>query len=138
MAWKHFLASEFRCHGLNPDGSVHDCGLQAVDPSLVDILDDIRDHELADYPMVVTSGSRCPIHNADVGGKLNSEHLVQPDELTHAVDTDCRDDHMRFLLIKALLARGITRIEDGWRPDGTAWVHAGNSPYHPQEVLVHA
>jgi hypothetical protein len=122
MSWKHFKIEEFNCP---------DCGLNAIDPALVDILDAVRDE--IDYVMSVDSGTRCPQHNANVGGKRDSEHLVQADGLSHAADIACADDHMRFLLIKKLLEKGITRIEDG-----VDWIHAGNSPYHPPEVIFHA
>lgn len=122
--WKYFKLEEFNCP---------DCGLNTMDPAMIDILDDIRSNELAQYPMVIDSGTRCPVHNAAVGGKPASAHLTGPDGHSHAADVHCDDDRMRFLLVKALIARGITRIEDG-----KDWIHADNSPYLPQEGLFHA
>jgi len=124
MSWKHFKLEEFSCP---------DCGLSAIDPALVDILDAVRDE--IPYVMAIDSGTRCAQHNANVGGKPKSAHMVMADGKSHAADIACADNHMRFLLIKKLIEHGITRIEDG-----VDWIHADNADDadHPQEEIFHA
>jgi len=65
----HFDLSEFACHhcGKTPSRS-------AVLP-LVAVLEKARARF---YPrgLVIISGYRCPVHNAAVGGKPHSRHLV--------------------------------------------------------------
>ena len=65
-----FEREEFRCHC----GGAHCDGFPAEpDRVLVQLLSDIR-RDL-DTPMVVSSGVRCQVHNANVGGVSNSRHL---------------------------------------------------------------
>lgn len=49
------------------------CGEVHVDPEALMRLDRLR--MLLDKPVFVTSGYRCPAHNAAVGGAKNSLHL---------------------------------------------------------------
>ena len=49
------------------------CGRVFVDDRLFPILDRIRD--ALGVPVYITSGYRCPSHNASVGGVANSQHL---------------------------------------------------------------
>lgn len=52
------------------------CGFDSVNPALVAGLQALRD--LVGRPITVTSGCRCPKHNASpkVGGAKNSQHLL--------------------------------------------------------------
>lgn len=61
----HFTKAEFACHC---------CGRVAVDPSLIQGLEALR--ELIDAPIVVLSGCRCVQENSRVGGTAHSQHLV--------------------------------------------------------------
>jgi uncharacterized protein YcbK (DUF882 family) len=61
---KHFSAAEFACPH---------CGRTRVSGRLITALEDLR--ALANLPIRVTSGYRCPEHNAAVGGKPDSGHL---------------------------------------------------------------
>lgn len=100
---------EFRCHGFNPDGTVHDCGLIAIDPNFVEICDAVR--EDLGIPLVVTSGTRCPAHNQAVGGAPSSAHLVQADGYSKAVDILCYSDFTRARIHDAFASYGINRFE---------------------------
>jgi len=63
----NFKASEFACRH---------CGKlppQGMDPKLIDTLQRIRDH--VGVPVRINSGYRCTVHNANVGGAANSQHL---------------------------------------------------------------
>ena len=48
------------------------CGYDTVDTELLDMLNQIR---AAFGPVRITSGCRCPEHNAEVGGAPDSQHL---------------------------------------------------------------
>lgn len=50
------------------------CGADEVSPKLIETLQTLR--TLAGVPITVTSGRRCPGHNAAVGGVANSQHLL--------------------------------------------------------------
>lgn len=63
---RNFTRSEFACK----DG----CGFDEINPVLVEILDQIREH--LDIPCKVTSGCRCEKHNKAVGGAPRSQHLL--------------------------------------------------------------
>ena len=67
---KYFAREEFRCKCGGKS-----CGGFPAEPeeTLVRIADTIRD--TAGVPVTVSSGVRCPTHNAAVGGKYNSRHL---------------------------------------------------------------
>ena len=64
---EHFRAAEFACNhcGELPPGT--------PPQALLDGLERTRGHFLS--PIVITSGYRCKIHNAHVGGKPRSYHL---------------------------------------------------------------
>lgn len=66
---RSFRAREFDCHGKGC------CSRTKIDDKLLEILQNIRDH--FGKPITITSGYRCPKHNADktVGGAKNSKHL---------------------------------------------------------------
>lgn len=64
----HFREAEFRC---NHCGELPASG---IDPALLDVLEDVRTH-FEDKPVIINSGYRCVIHNANVGGAKNSQHL---------------------------------------------------------------
>lgn len=66
---EHFDSSEFACHcgcdGLNNGTDIN--------PRLVQVLEKMR--QRCGLPLVITSGYRCPTHNASVGGVYNSQHV---------------------------------------------------------------
>lgn len=51
------------------------CGFDTVDVDLVRTLERVR-QEFGGQPVIITSGCRCPSHNASVGGSVNSKHLI--------------------------------------------------------------
>lgn len=60
----HFNRSEFACSC--------GCGFDTVDAALVEALEVIRVH--FGQPITVSSGARCPEHNAAIGGADKSQH----------------------------------------------------------------
>lgn len=62
---KHFKKSEFTCKC--------GCGLNNIQIEVVKIADEVREHFRS--PAIVTSGTRCTKHNAEVGGVRNSRHI---------------------------------------------------------------
>jgi zinc D-Ala-D-Ala carboxypeptidase len=99
---RYFKPEEFtcKCHGLcdHPD---------IIDESLVKKLDFIR--ETIGEPLVITSGTRCKTHNAEVGGKSNSAHAPK-NGVSYAVDIACTSSRMRYKLLKAAFVVSIPRI----------------------------
>jgi uncharacterized protein YcbK (DUF882 family) len=62
---EHFNLREFQCKC--------GCGTVKISSRLVSMLEALR-QELG-VPFVITSGYRCPTHNANVGGAKNSYHV---------------------------------------------------------------
>ena len=80
------------------------CGVEGMSPAFLDLMDKIRDS--VGEPLTVTSGYRCPAHNASV----SSTGATGPHTTGKAMDIKA-DSRMRFLLIQAALKQeGITRI----------------------------
>ena len=79
----HFRLREFECRC---------CGTVKLSARLVERLEALRARRGA--PVLITSGYRCPRHNAAVGGVENSRHMrgtaadihVEPDELERLVE----------------------------------------------------
>jgi len=68
---RYFKKEEFRCRC----GGKH-CGGFPAEPAqkLVRLADRVREH--FGVPVTVSSGVRCPVHNANVGGVSGSRHLL--------------------------------------------------------------
>ena len=64
MLSKHFKRSEFKCPC---------CDFSTVDVELLEVLEDLR--VFFEKPVIITSGCRCDVHNADVGGSIGSKHM---------------------------------------------------------------
>jgi uncharacterized protein YcbK (DUF882 family) len=94
----HFRLSEFRCPCCNQAN-------QTAALKLALRLEPVR----SDYGVInIISGFRCRDHNAHVGGKPNSQHL-----LGLAADIITWRDSDRYDLLTALLAHGFKRIGIG-------------------------
>lgn len=65
---KYFNLCEFECHHC---GQLPDKGMNSA---LLAKLDELR--ERLGRPVIVTSGYRCPVHNTNVGGVRNSQHVA--------------------------------------------------------------
>jgi len=114
---KDFYADEFEC----PDS-----GLMNMDPEFIKLLQRIR--TTANIPFTITSGSRSPAHNFEVGGKPNSAHLRGL-----AVDIEALTSKARFTIIDSALLYGIPRIgvgktfvhldDDDSLPVGVIWIY---------------
>ncbi len=62
----NFSRSEFACKC--------GCGFDEIALDTVYICQTLRQH--FERPVTITSGCRCPEHNADVGGAVTSQHLA--------------------------------------------------------------
>jgi uncharacterized protein YcbK (DUF882 family) len=63
----HFSRSEFECHCNN------DCGFNAVDIDLLNMLEQVRTH--FGRPVIIHCACRCLEHNRSVGSKDTSQHI---------------------------------------------------------------
>lgn len=84
---KYFNDEEFACPccGRLPDGG--------IDANLLEVLDKVR--EAIGRPLYVSSGFRCRVHNEDVGGVADSQHI-------HGRAADVYADDVTPLQIAAL------------------------------------
>ena len=64
---EHFSTDEFACHHCGQCGDMH--------PKLIELLEKLRAN-MGGVPIHINSGYRCPIHNANVGGVPNSQHVL--------------------------------------------------------------
>ena len=82
------------------------CGLDNLSEALIRFLAQIENW--SDVIIVLTSGSRCIFHNAQVKGARNSAHLRGL-----AADIFCASSKDRWYIITAAIACGIVRIGSG-------------------------
>jgi len=113
---KHFKREEFNCPC---------CGQEHMGGDFLERIEKAR--EISGVPYVITSGWRCVLHNKDVGGKSDSEHIYG-----QGADIVADTSTIRFHIVRGLLLAGFKRIGLGKN-----FVHAGNSTVHPTEVLWH-
>lgn len=108
----YFTEKEFACKC---------CGVSKVDDDFLERLNFAR--ERAGIPFKITSGYRCPKHDAEVGGKGNHDK-------GKASDIECDSSVNRYKMIVALLDAGFTRI-------GVAktFIHADTLGDKPQHVI---
>lgn len=91
----HFDSTEFTCKC--------GCGADRVSPDLIKKLESL--HGILGRAVVITSGVRCPKHNAKEGGKPSSAHLTG-----EAADVKIESGEDRFQVLFAALAAGFHRI----------------------------
>jgi len=94
----YFTQEEKTCHC--------GCGLNRVDDNPDFLFKLNRARELYGRPMEAESMTRCPAHNAAVGGTPGSAH-----EDGRAADIKCIGTRDRARMVKALMDAGFTRIE---------------------------
>ena len=99
------------------------CGMVQMNEDFLQKLDNAR--AIAGVPFRITSGYRCPAHNAAVGGKPTSSHMSG-----YAVDIACDDSDSRWHIIGSLYEAGLTRV-------GIAktFIHVDADPGKPSELV---
>ena len=123
MRWSdypNFTEFEFACKC--------NCGAKKVSKRFMDMLQEARN--IAGIPFRIGSGCRCVKHNETVGGVSDSAHLSTDILKCKAVDISIRNDREKFIIVKALLEAGFTRL-------GVydTWIHADNSSSKDQKVM---
>lgn len=117
---KYFKEHEFACKCGKCNG-----GFDKMDATLLRMLDEARGY--AGIPFKINSAYRCLAHNKAVGGVPNSAHARG-----YAVDISCTDSRSRYLMLKALLAAGFTRVELA-----PTWLHVDTDPAKDQDVAFY-
>ena len=117
---EHFSKWEFACRC--------GCGLDNVDPSLIEMLEDLRADNGGDNggkPLQIKSGCRCFRHNLLCGGNPQSEHMDG-----QAADIAIGGSRARMNLVVSAMNVGFNRI-------GVAktFIHVDNDPFKPQHVM---
>jgi len=95
---KDFQLSEFACKC--------GCGQALISAELVNGLQELRD--LLAGPIVITSGYRCPAHNARVGGAKQSQHTRGAAADIRVPGTRVRDLYRRVQEIPAFRGVGVS------------------------------
>ena len=103
----HFSEEEFTCRC--------GCGTHNIDEAFLRHLE--RARVIANRPFRVVSGCRCKEHNKDEGGVDSSAHIASnepgKEKKCKACDIGARGPKERFIIRKALLDAGFTRIGTG-------------------------
>ena len=116
MAWTWFTESEFDCKC--------GCGHNNVKDGLINAMDEAR--TLAGIPFIVTSGSRCPAHNA----RVSTVGSTSPHLHGLAADISAPNSHTRWLIVGAAIKSGFNRI--GLGPN---FIHLDISTEYAQNVI---
>lgn len=109
----HFSEEEFTCRC--------GCGTLNVSRTFLERLQRARIR--AERPFKIVSGCRCESHNKDEGGEDSSAHLAYDQKECHAADIAARGSRERFIIRKALLDAGFTRIGTG-----DSFLHVDDDP----------
>jgi uncharacterized protein YcbK (DUF882 family) len=117
----NFSREEFACKD--------QCGLDKIDPDLVDELQRSRDK--AGIPYEVSSGCRCAGRNKQEGGADDSAHTLRPNGFCGAADIECLD----MLSRKKILAD----VTNRFRHIGIhkLFIHVDNDPTKPEGVYLY-
>lgn len=112
--WKYFTLDEFACKH---------CGGNKMMPTFIEKLDRLR--SVCGFPLQVTSGYRCPVHNANV----SSTGADGPHTTGRAADIAVERDRA-FLLLCHATSLGFTGI--GVLQKGkTRFIHLDDLPAAP-------
>ena len=114
---ENFRKSEFECHC---------CGVYKMDKSLIESLQALREYVM--FPLIITSGYRCKVHNFRVGGVDNSQHTLG---LAVDISTKFINGYKLFDLIDAAIGLGFKGIGvspkflhvDTRASEGALWVY---------------
>lgn len=112
--YPNFTADEFRCRC--------GCGRADMDPSFMELLQGIR--TALDAPIRITSGFRCPAHNA----RVSSTGDNGPHTTGRAADIAVGADH-RLQLLRSALLRGVQRVGVA---NGFIHLDTSDHPDHPR------
>jgi len=112
---EHFKEEEFKCPC---------CGEVKVDPNLYTLLEAVR--ASVGSPIKITSGYRCPAHNASLRGSVASSDHIRGT----AADISIVNPRDRYLAIKTLLTIGCNRIGVSG-----AFLHVSCDKENPQNVI---
>ena len=116
MKLKHFNIDEFD----SPD--ISNSGIN-MDNEFLQMLDNAR--QLSSVPFKINSGYRSKEHNAKVGGKEKSSHLIGK-----AVDISCNGSRERHIILTSLIKAGFTRFGIG-----NTFIHTDNDNSKSQDVI---
>jgi len=111
---KYFSQKEFVCPC---------CGELNIHYEFLLVLDELR--RLCGFPLIVSSGYRCPKHNASVGGVKDSAHVKGL-----AVDLIAENSHKRHVILKKAFEINIQRIGIG-----QSFIHLDIDTTKPQQVV---
>jgi uncharacterized protein YcbK (DUF882 family) len=111
----HFSTEQFACPH---------CGRCRVSGRLIDALEDLR--ALANGPIKVSSGYRCPDHNRELGGQPDSEHLLGDAADIRIVGYNVKQMVALAALVPAFAVGGIGAYDGGFihvdvRPRKARW-----------------
>ena len=99
---EHFTADEFSCRC---------CGLSNMSQEFIDKLDIAR--SFSKTPYIITSGSRCRLHNTDIGGHPESMHLATIVHESEACDISANTARKRHAILYGLFKAGFSHIGIG-------------------------
>ena len=116
----HFTTIEFQC----PDNCGFGSHREDISEELIEVLESMRSQI---GPLKINSGCRCKLHNASIGGAPDSAHLYGL-----AVDIDCPDSHVAYLLVSEAFLNGIVRVG---LERGCIHIDVSERPEHLQKVL---
>lgn len=116
MNLKHFVYEEFASPDVPHSG-------QYMDSDFLTMLDNAR--QIAGIPFKINSGYRTIEHNEKVGGKPNSSHIVGK-----AVDISIQDSRERWIILKALINAGFSRLGMG-----NTFIHVDSDDYKDGNVV---
>ena len=104
------------------------CGICNVSEEFMHKLQMTR--TIANIPLVIASGCRCPAHNKDEGGKDTSDHLTTKDIKCEGADIRCHYSGDRLKIISAAIMAGFRRIGIA-----KSFIHLGMKKDNPQDVM---